>query len=237
MKPLRLAQFTDLHARLHQSGTSDSPERLSRVVPELLPRALARLDVDFVALTGDLLDVPDSGREPAAILADYRWLRATLEAWGGRWCVLPGNHDDSAAMLAVFGDLPREWHVDGWRLVSFWDEEGDAHVPQRRGERARCERLLGEPGPQVHLQHYVTYPPLVAGWPYNFADAEEQGARLAESPAVAACLAGHYHAGLAPERVGGCWFATGPAFAYAPHRWVVYTLDGEHCDREDFSLG
>ncbi|HEY3320436.1 MAG TPA: HAD-IIIA family hydrolase [Planctomycetota bacterium] len=115
---MRIAQITDLHARHAMPGMSNFPRRRSREMFALLPRALAeikRRGVDFLALTGDLLDVPDYilkhddyyDWQPrlwyAEAEADYRALKQMLDGCGVPYMVLPGNHDLEAAFWRVFG--------------------------------------------------------------------------------------------------------------------------------------
>ena len=150
---LRLAQITDLHLRWHQPGTSPSFKRRSRLMPELLAEAIEQikaLDVDLLALTGDVLDVPDYviandewiAHDRAQWLAeaeqDYQMIRGLLDASGLTYRVLPGNHDNQPAMALVFGDQSRTFDVAGHRVVCFWDREGEYHVPRRLGR----ERML-----------------------------------------------------------------------------------------------
>jgi histidinol-phosphate phosphatase family protein len=239
---MRLAHLADLHLRLRQPGTSRSASRRSRVVATVLPQALAQVQAagaDLIVVTGDVLDVPDYllghhagydfGRElwEADAEADYRWLRAQLDATGLPYHVLPGNHDWCDPFQRVFGDQPRVFELGGYRYVAFWDREGDGHVPRRLDrERALLEQVLREPGPQVHLQHYLLHPPLDAGWPYNYLECEHLRAQVAGSGKVVLALAGHYHQGTDLLAWGGTQFAAAPAFTVCPHGWRLLALDG-----------
>jgi len=52
---------SDLHLRHHQAGTSWLSSRQSRRVPELLALALreiCQMNIDLLAVTGDLPDMP-----------------------------------------------------------------------------------------------------------------------------------------------------------------------------------
>jgi hypothetical protein len=100
-------------------------------------------------------------------------------------------------------------------------------VPARQGdERARFEAALADadPRPQIHVQHYLLWPPIVADYPYNYVDAPNMAAAVAASGRVRLVLSGHYHAGLPPVRHGEVWYATAPALAEAPHRYWLYEL-------------
>ncbi|MBI5834410.1 MAG: HAD-IIIA family hydrolase [Armatimonadetes bacterium] len=250
---LRLAQITDLHLRWHQPGGSPSFKRRSRLMPELLAEAIEQiktLDVDLLALTGDVLDVPDYvvandewiAHDRAQWLAeaeqDYRLIRELLDASGLLYRVLPGNHDNQGAMARVFGHQSRIVEVGGHRVVCFWDREGEYHVPRRLGaERIMAEEQLALPGPQVHLQHYLLAPDLPdAGWPYNYLEAAHMRRTVVESGRVRFCLAGHYHDGTELERHGDTWFGVGPAFGVRPYPYRVYTIDDNGVTQETFRL-
>jgi len=250
---LRLAQITDLHLRWHQPGSSPSFKRRSRLMPELLAEAIQQikdLNVDLLALTGDVLDVPDyvvardewiaHDREQwlAEAEQDYRLVRDLLDSSGLRYRVLPGNHDNQPAMARVFGHLPRTFDLSGHRVVCFWDREGEHHVPRRLGaERLLMEQELREPGPQVHLQHYLVAPDLPdAGWPYNYLESDHLRRALVESGRVRFALAGHYHDGTQLERHGDTWFGVGPAFSVRPYPYRLYTIDEHGVAQETISL-
>ncbi len=196
---MRLAQITDLHARWHLPGTSRLIQRRSRLMPLLFAEALERCrerGADAVAVTGDLLDVPDyilSGDDyydyrpdlfAQEAEADYRLLHAQLEACGLPWVVLPGNHDWLPVMANVFGDQPLTVDLAGHRLVSFWDRDFYSHVPRRLDrERQLWERMLADPDspPQIHLQHYVITPDLNQGWPHTYFEGEFLRRKMVES--------------------------------------------------------
>ena len=59
---LRILHLTDLHLRQSLPGTADRPERLSPKMKDVLLRLsdqLGEWTPNIIALTGDLLDVPD----------------------------------------------------------------------------------------------------------------------------------------------------------------------------------
>lgn len=241
---MRLAHLTDLHARRHLPGTSRLVQRRSRLAPDLFAEALdlcRRRGADAVAVTGDLLDVPDyilSGDDyynyrrdlfEQETEADYRLLRHLLDQSGLPWVALPGNHDWIAVMSRVFGDRPLTMDVGGYRLVSFWDRDHDAHVPRRLDrERTLWESALADEAspPQVHLQHYVITPELNQGWPHTYFEGEHLRRRMVESGRVVLSLSGHYHHGTALIEDGPCRFATTPAFGEFPHPVRFFDLVG-----------
>lgn len=248
----RLGHITDLHARWHQPGTSRIAQRRCRLMPQLLPTALADLaakGADAVAVTGDLLDVPgyflsgddyydyDRATWEAEIEADYRLLRQILDDAGLPYLVLPGNHDDIAILQRVFApQLVTD--LGGYRLVCFWDRDFYGNVPRRLDrERALLHDVLSADGPpQIHLQHYVITPELNEGWPHTYLEGEHLRRTLAESGKVALSISGHYHPGTELIREGSCVFTTGPAFAEFPHPYRLYELQNNQVTVETFAL-
>lgn len=212
-------------------------------MPRLFEQALADIvqaGADAIAVTGDLLDVPDyilthddyydyrRDLWATEIEADYRLFQRLLDATGLPYVVLPGNHDELSIFERMFPWQP-VLEVGGHRLVSFRDRDFYAHVPRRFDrERLLFESMLGSDGPpQVHLQHYVITPELNQGWPHTYLEGEELRRKIVESGRVALSLSGHYHLGteLLPE--GPCTFTTCPAFGEFPHRYRLYDLTAD----------
>ncbi len=240
---MRIAQLTDLHLRHHLPGTAAVCRRRSRCMPQLLREALHRtaaMDVDLLAVTGDLVDVPQWLTHPvpgfdcdnaeswrAWALDDYRLCRQLLDTSGLRYLVLPGNHDNESLLWQVFDPSEHVIEVAGCRIARFGDREHECHVPRRFiPERERWEAELNacDDRPQVHLQHYVMVPNLSEGYPHNYAESEFLADAMARSPHLRLCLSGHYHAGHETIQRGNTWFATAPAFSDAPFRWRTYVM-------------
>ncbi len=207
---------------------------------ELFARALSDVvtrGVDAIAVTGDLLDVPDyllthddyydydRATWEQEVAADYGWLRDLLEATGLPYLALPGNHDWLAVMARFFA-ANQVVELAGHRLVTFWDRDFYAHVPRRFDrERTLMEQALGQDGPpQIHLQHYVITPELNQGWPHTYLEGEHLRRALADSGKVVLSVSGHYHPGTEAIFDGPCTFTCGPAFAEFPHRYRIYDL-------------
>lgn len=242
--PLSIAQITDLHLRSAIPGSSPFEDRHCRRMAELFPQAIRRardLGAHVLAITGDLIDAPetpgsDPGSDPAIdpayrshCIEDYRLMRRMLEDSGLPWMVLPGNHDDEAAMWQVFDPQQNTLDQQGYRLIRFSDREHEGHVPQRVGvQRALFENALRDQHspPQVHLQHYVLTPRIGHWYPHNYGDADDLVQRTGASSRVTLSLAGHYHKGSDLTRIGSTYFAIGKAFCVAPFHWTMYELTG-----------
>jgi 3',5'-cyclic AMP phosphodiesterase CpdA len=181
-----LAQVTDTHVKL--------PGRLAYQRVDTgahLARAVAALNAldpqpDLVALTGDLVDF---GKPE-----EYEHLRAILGPLRAPYVLLPGNHDERAALRAGFPDhdyLPRDGFLQyatdagPLRLVAL-----DTVIPMRGDGELCTERLAwldrtlaGAPDrPTVVMMHH---PPFLTG----IAHMDEQG--LAGREGFAAVIARH----------------------------------------------
>jgi len=233
----RIVHISDLHLRHHLPGTTSSPAGLSRQMPDLFDRAIDRiiaLQPDLLVLTGDLVDYPlDALEDPLTQEQARRDLAMVAEMLSRLPCpmaVVYGNHDHPALFREAFGHVPADQIVAGWRVVSFLDEEGEAHVPVRIGsERRRFTGVLADAGslPQVHVQHYMVWPENTEGYPYSYGAAAEMHEAIVASGQVRFVLSGHYHIGVAPLVDKGVTFATVPAFCEAPHPFWVYDILGD----------
>lgn len=245
---VRILHLTDLHLRCAIPGTASKRERLSREMPAALKRLSARLAAlaaDVIALTGDLLDVPDidggglgaDDVAPSPTLAgqaeaDYRLMREWLDSTRLPYLVIPGNHDHEGLYDRVFGAAPAVRDVRGLRFVSFRDELDAARTPLRTGaRRALFERTLADAGDgpwQVHLQHYMIDPPTVAGWRYHYRGARRMKRMIDGAGRVRAVLSGHYHPGSLAVSRNGVHYSVPPAFCSAPFpfRLIDIAADG-----------
>ncbi len=220
------------------------PIRQSRLMADHFAQALKHIkeqQVDMIAITGDLLDVPYSlylptpgfeGVDPAywdvAAEADYRLVRDLLDATALPYMVLPGNHDWDAVMWRVFDPQDNLQIVAGRRVVRFCDHEHRGNVP-RRFHPQRTQWLdelarTGEPR-QIHLQHYVITPELNEGYPYSYGEAKTMHQQIINSGQVELCLSGHYHRGTELIQDNGVYFSTCSAFCEAPYPWRIYEIN------------
>src|SRR5262245_6213568 len=117
-----LAQLSDPHIRLGD----DAPDRaLAAAVA-----AVAALDPapDAVLVSGDLADTGDP--------REYARVRELLAPLPMPYHVLPGNHDDVAALEAVFGPVSYAADVGDLRLVAL-----DSTIPGRGDGRIPLDAL------------------------------------------------------------------------------------------------
>jgi 3',5'-cyclic-AMP phosphodiesterase len=176
-----LAQLSDPHIRLGD----DAPDRaLAAAVA-----AVAALDPapDAVLVSGDLADSGDP--------REYARVRELLAPLPMPYHVLPGNHDDVAALEAEFG--PAEYAVDAGdlRLVAVDSTipggPGDGRIPLER-----IEARLNGGKPTIVAMHHA---PLVTGVAAMDAlgvpreDREGLAALLQRHPEVKRIVTGHLH--------------------------------------------
>ncbi|MCA9649577.1 MAG: metallophosphoesterase [Myxococcales bacterium] len=171
-----------------------------RTLVEVLALARARLPrIDRVVLTGDLAH----DERPASYLA----LRQALAPLASRARVLPGNHDDRAALHRVFPadahghdpDDPRRCFVDeleSWRLVGL-----DSQIPGKDAGRLGPRQLAWlrailarAPRPTALFVHH---PPVPTGHSVldtmGLLDADALAAELTRAPWVRLVAHGHIH--------------------------------------------
>lgn len=204
MKPVLLAQLSDLHLGANWEGVDPQP-RLEQVIEAV--RALPN-PVDAVVVSGDLTA---AGSEADSLLA-----RRLLDRLEVPVHVLPGNHDLRGTLRQAFG-LPGE----GEEPIDYSVEVGelrlivlDSIVPGEDRGALGAEQLrwldaeLGkEPGrPAILAMHH---PPLSTGIPdwdgINLVAPEREA--LAEvvgrHPQLRAIVGGHLHR-IASSALAGC---------------------------------
>ena len=233
---VRVLHLTDLHLRQALPGTAAGAERLSREIPAALGRLQAKIAdwaPDAIAMTGDLLDIPDilyggvEGLDPAPDTAtaaaaeeDYRWMFGWLEDTGLPYAAIPGNHDIEEIFRRVFPG-PGVAAAAGLRFVRFFDVVDEKMSPVRTDAGVRLmDEVLGDPahdGPQVHLQHYILAPDVFAKRKhYTYQVDGAYTAAIEASGRVRCTLSGHHHPGALAEGAGGVVYSTAPAFGEAP---------------------
>ena len=118
--------------------------------------------VDWVAVTGDLVDHPfDDMHSPENLErgeADLQLVRSLLERLSCPVFVLYGNHDHPLLFRRVFTMQSEGVDVGDFRVFCFYDEESADHVPVRVGaELERFDRALSRGTSTGHLQHYLVH--------------------------------------------------------------------------------
>jgi 3',5'-cyclic AMP phosphodiesterase CpdA len=216
-RPFLLVQLSDLHAGAVWGG-ADADAALAAAV-ESVRRLPARPDA--VLVTGDLAE---HGME-----VEYELARTLLASLGLPVRVLPGNHDDRAALRSAFdlsGDGPVQYAADlgPLRLVAL-----DTTVPGEDGGRLDGERLAWldaalAAGPEQPTLLAMHHPPVATGLPafdaigLPVADRAVLAEIVGRSPQVRRLVAGHVHRTIVAD-LGG------RAVLVAPSTYVQARLD------------
>jgi 3',5'-cyclic AMP phosphodiesterase CpdA len=194
-----VCQISDLHVRANGAlsyGVVDTAAMVEHCVAHV-----AALDPrpDLIVLTGDLVE--------AGAPAEYATLARLLEPLVAPWFLLPGNHDDRAALRAAF---PRHAYLRRWTpFIQYVLEDWpvrivalDTVIPGRTGGRL-CEerlawldaRLVEQPDrPTIVLMHH---PPFTTGIEHmddaGLDNADGLAAVMRRHPQVERVLCGHLH--------------------------------------------
>ncbi len=260
MEACRLAHITDLHWRQAIPGTSGCHNRKSRLIPSGLSDALQAIKkegIGIVALTGDLLDVPDGELSPQMldwVEKDYVSLKKTLDESGLKYMVVPGNHDHVEIMFKVF-EKRRQLVHEGYELVGFFDFEiWGTDVFRKDEELEAFSEIVQSPGArnQIHLQHYLIYDekesslqPYLKGEQENrteendkrlvnslkahaYANSEEILRSNDQSSRVKLSLSGHYHPGSVLEKRKDTHYYVSPSFS---ENYFTYSILECHEDK------
>lgn len=232
---LLIGQISDLHIKAGGKlsyGVVDCAAMLARCIEHVL--ALKQRP-DLLLVTGDLVDF---GRPD-----EYAVLKALLAPLPMPYFLIPGNHDERAALRAAFPEHAylRQWApfvqyaIDDWpvRIVAL-----DTVIPGASGGElcaARLEwleqTLAAQPGrPTIVMMHH---PPFLTGIGHmdaiGLAGAEALAALIARHPNVERVLCGHLHRPI-QVRFAGTIASTCPSPAHqvaldlapdAPSRFVM----------------
>jgi 3',5'-cyclic AMP phosphodiesterase CpdA len=235
MSSTLIAQLSDLHllepGRMLY-GRIDVESRLEAAIDAILALPEAP---DAVLATGDLVE---SGR-----IAQYRNLGARLARLPMPVYLLPGNHDDRAALREAFPALAARCAPSPDGFVQYAFDVGpmrvialDTSVPGRsHGElcdarldwlAAELERAAG--APVLIAMHHPPFDSLI-GWMDRDglrAGRERLGSIVSRHPNVERIVCGHLHRAI-DARFAGTIASTAPA----PAHQIAMELrpDGEHC--------
>lgn len=227
MSSVTIAQLTDCHIvepGRFLFGQVDTAGRLASVVAFL--NGLDPLP-DAVVLTGDLVD---GGR-----VEQYRHLRSLLAPLAMPYFLVPGNHDDRAALREVFPDtsyLPAEgflnWAVEaaGLRLVGLDTlVEGQPTGNLCHDRIAWLDAALAQ-RPDLPTLLFMHHPPFLTG--IEAFDAmgcmgtDRLALALARHPQVEAILCGHHHQPLVTR-----WNRIAAMIAPATAHQLIVPASGE----------
>lgn len=197
--PLVIIQISDLHIKREGElsyGVVDTAAMLRRCVAHILA---SKPRPDLLLVSGDLVD--------SGSAEEYATLRRLLAPLGVPVYVIPGNHDDRAALRREFADQPwlSQWEpfiqysIDAWplRIVAL-----DTVIPGDEGGRLCDERLAwfdatlaAEPRkPTLVMMHHAPFRTWIAGMDRHGLEAPEAfGAVIAKHSQVERILCGHLH--------------------------------------------
>jgi len=213
-----IAQISDPHITNEEQAAAranDSAAHLQRAVAHLM--ALSPLP-DLVLVTGDCVN---NGR-----FDEYVRFQELLRPLRMPIYVIPGNHDNRALMLEIFGVQGTQpltgfvqYVVDGWpvRLLAL-----DTHVPGRDAGYLCAQRLewleerLSE-APTRPTVVFMHHPPFRTGLAVpdqmGLADADALAVITARHPQVERIIAGHVHMAML-RRFAGTLAMTCPSTAH-----------------------
>ena len=242
---MRIAHLSDLH--LTRGPLAAQP---AAALADALARLLAlEPRPDCVIITGDLADTghPD----------EYATLRAILRSCPVPVHLLPGNHDDPAALVASFGDTPYlgngvspsyavEYPQATLVLANSWVQGSPAGC-LGPAQLAWIDRILGD-RPDVPAFVCLHHPPVTVGIPFLdgmiLDDAAGLAAVIGKHPHVVRVLAGHVHrdtsalfAGTVMTTAPSTWRqaalrlhdAEPPGYVADPTGFLLHLLDGTRC--------
>ena len=187
---LTLLQLTDLHllaepeARLLGVDTEDS-------LRAVLDRAFAEHQPDAVLATGDITHHGDP-------VAYQRFDRAVADYFSGPLLVLPGNHDESAAMAGYFEQLEL-LEIANWSIIGVDShEDGQPGALLTADGEAQLRQQCLDAAARGQRTLIATHHPVVeVGCPWldkdRIQNAHELLEWLAERTTVAAVVFGHAH--------------------------------------------
>lgn len=195
-----IAQISDLHLKAHGKlsyGVVDTLAALRQAVAHLnasQPRP------DIVIVSGDLVDFGQA--------EEYAVLRPELERLQMPYYLVPGNHDDRAALRAAFADqgylpaspeAPLDWVVDDYplRLIGLDSTTPGRHGGQLEDSQLRWLDAQLAARPQAPTVLILHHPPFISGIGHMdrepFLNVAALHEVIAVHPQVERLLCGHLH--------------------------------------------
>ena len=240
LKPFTFAHLTDVHLSECDDRNEDlipfmakRDARFGRptdIARELFEETNSYLP-DFVAITGDLVDVPteacleSAGRLLQSLDAPFYFCMGNHE-WGDR--VSPPHQEYWRDRLRAWTPQPLDWFVQRWQGVDLlFVDDSDYQITSRQLDLTRTLLEAGRPCLLfVHIPMVIEtlIEPTEAKWrsPILIGAAHKAGVQpntaafcdlVKESPHVKAIFAGHIHFDHVDEyREGCCQYVTSPAF-------------------------
>ena len=219
---MKIIQATDLHIGFEKQETYDVDVRANFL--NLIPK-VAEVNPDLAVLTGDFCF-----KEPEWEI--LKWIKDQLRSWTFPYCVITGNHDESAMLMNVFPQFPSEGTEE-----LYYSMEARAHLllflDTKPGYMSPAQWLWLQnhldnfSGPIIIFMHH---PPIKAGVPHmdrrhDFKQSEEFRAIIKSTNNSVSIFCGHYHLERTLSMSEGAIIHITPS--------TVFQLDA---DRQDFGI-
>lgn len=211
-----ILQISDPHLLSHRDGRFKGVPTAGTLAAVLEQACERYPDCDRVIWTGDLSqEHTEEG---------YRLLAELMGDWTARSLLIPGNHDDRAALLGVFPHpasndqcVTFQAELGDWQLIGL-----DSHVPGEVAGRLSEEQLeqlhfwLAE-NPQRPTLLFIHHPPVSVETPWldsiGLSNPEPLEMLIARNPGVQAIFCGHVHHEYEGS-LGGIPVFTAPSTAF-----------------------
>jgi 3',5'-cyclic AMP phosphodiesterase CpdA len=247
-----MAQISDLHLPVlakRNSGFLTDTEREYELFERTVLR-IAGLNVDVLAVTGDILEIADSGNPlipPIGaslsglqkILESYATIHRILASSTLKYIIIPGNHDYEKLFWQVFDRQSDIIERGGYTFVSFADSLDDKQIPARTGrELEKFKKILSDTTKpqQIHIQHYLLTDPPEDDDAYSYKDYKKLQWEIVSSHNVILCLSGHYHKGIQLIERSGTFFAVGPAFCDPYRKYCIYQIQDGFVNYREYNV-
>ena len=193
----RIVQLTDCHLFSDPAKTLRDIATWPRFT-EVLEKVRRQVpDVDQLVLTGDTAHDED--------LATYDAVRKELADWEGRVRIIPGNHDNRAALRTVFPDascgpidlVTFQVSWDDWQIIGL-DSQQPGELPGSLGkEQLTWLRNLLQSAPERHTLLFLHHPPITVQSPWldriRLLDSTDLERLVSDHPQVVLIGCGHVH--------------------------------------------
>jgi Icc protein len=211
---LTIVQITDCHLFADpEESLRDiaTRPRLRQVIADIRRRVA---DFDVLIVTGDTAN--DEAAET------YEAFRDELDGWTERLRIVPGNHDDRAALLRLFpnGCEPIGERIgfvietSDWVVIGLDSQLSGETAGRLGGEQLAWLRSRLDAASGLDALLFLHHPPIPVGSAWldeiGLEDAAELGALISARPRVRAVISGHVHQEVSGS-IGGAPVHTTPA--------------------------